>query len=144
MGFNGQRYKTECVLTAMEIWKVVMKPGKLIIKNVGVLRGLMERNYAPLLITIICEIGNEFGFRMSESWREKRHMNDLHGTVPVRAIDLTEWVYDDAPAIEHWINNRWQYDPTRPKMKVALLHATKNGVLHFHIQVSDNTRRILG
>ena len=119
-----------------------MKPGEIIIKNTDVLAGLMERNFAPLLIIIICEIANKFGFRMSESYRDKRHMNDLHGTAPVRAIDLSEWVYgDQAKDIERLINQNWIYDPGRPEKKVALLHKAKGGVFHFHIQVHQNTRR---
>jgi len=103
----------------------------------------MERNYAPLLITIICEIIDNFGIRMSESWREKKHPNDLHGTNPVRAIDISEWVYNPGQAkdIEKWINRNWAYDPNRPGMNVAWLHKAKGGVLHFHIQVHQNTRR---
>jgi len=106
----------------------------------------MERNYAPLLITIICEIIDNFGIRMSESWREKKHPNDLHGTNPVRAIDISEWVYNDGQAqdIEKWINNRWVYDPDRTRMKVAVLHKVRGGVLHFHIQVHQNTIRRAG
>jgi hypothetical protein len=120
-----------------------MKPGEIIIKDTKVLTGLMERRYDPILILIICEVAKEFGFRMSESWREKLHINDLHGTLPVRAIDLSEWVYEDGQArdIERWINSRYVYDPGRPEMKVALLHKTKTGTLHFHIQVSLRTHR---
>jgi len=120
-----------------------MKPSEIIIKDTKVLRGLMERRYDPILILIICEIAKEFGLRMSESWREKIHPNDLHGTLPVRAIDLSEWVYKEGQAkdIKRWINRRYAYDLDRPKMKVALLHKTKKGVLHFHIQVSWKTQR---
>ena len=120
-----------------------MKPGEIIIKDTEVLIGLMERNYAPILIIIICDIIKQFGARFSESYRKKRHMNDLHGTTPVRAIDLSEWVYDDGQAkdIEQWINIRWEYDYKRLKMKVALLHKVKGGIFHFHIQVHQNTRR---
>jgi hypothetical protein len=123
-----------------------MKKNEIIIKDTNVLRGLMERNYAPLLITIICEIIDNFGIRMSESWREKKHPNDLHGTNPVRAIDISEWVYNDGQAqdIEKWINNRWVYDPDRTRMKVAVLHKVRGGVLHFHIQVHQNTIRRAG
>jgi len=106
-----------------------MKPGEIIIKNTEVLTGLMERNFAPLLIIIICEIANRFGLRMSESYRIKRHRNDLHGTAPVRAIDLSEWVYNDGLAkdTERSINEYWVYDPGRPEKKVAWLHTVRTG-----------------
>jgi|APSaa5957512622_1039677.scaffolds.fasta_scaffold146787_2 hypothetical protein len=120
-----------------------MKPGKIVIKDTSVLRGLMEYNYEPLLVNIICAIADKFGLRMSESYRPKMHRNDLHGVRPVRAIDLTEWVYLEPKEIERWINDNWVYDYERPTMRVALLHKTKTGVLHFHIQVHQNTRRTL-
>ena len=63
---------------------------KIVLKNASVLRGLMERNYSPLLIDIDCYIAETYGFLMTESYREKIHRDDLHGTRPVRATDKRE------------------------------------------------------
>ncbi|MCG8638291.1 MAG: hypothetical protein MI862_01080 [Desulfobacterales bacterium] len=44
---------------------------------------------------------------MTESYREKRHMNDLHDVLPVRTVDLRSWCYvPDKKAYEimDWIN----------------------------------------
>ena len=119
-----------------------IKPGQIIVKNIEVLIGLMERRFAPLLITIISEVAKEFGILITESYRKKRHRNDLHGTIPVRALDLRYWCYSEdlAYKIEHWINSRWVYDPDRPKMVVARIHKTKTGFIHFHVQICGNTR----
>lgn len=119
-------------------------PGEIIIKDVNVLIGLMERNFFPLLIIIICEIIKKYGSVITESYREKKHKNDLHGTIPVRAIDLRFWCYETeqvAYEIMHWINRTWKYDPDRPEKLVSIIHKTKQGALHFHIQVSDKTIR---
>ncbi|MCG8642739.1 MAG: hypothetical protein MI862_23635 [Desulfobacterales bacterium] len=121
-----------------------VEPGDIIIKDVEILRGLMERRFSPLLITIICSIAEKFGLVMTESYREKRHMNDLHGVLPVRAVDLRSWCYVPeslAYEIMHWINQVWIYDPSRPDKKVAIIHRVNGGALHFHIQVHPNTVR---
>jgi hypothetical protein len=93
-----------------------MKPGDIIIKNTEVLTGLMERRFDPILIQVIVWVAKNYGLRMSESYREKQHMNDLHGTQPVRAIDLSYWVYEPETAnkISNEINNAWIYDPEGP------------------------------
>ncbi len=117
--------------------------GDIVIKDIGVLRGLMERNYSPLLIDIICAVSDEFGLVITESWREQSHPNDLHGTLPGRGIDLRSFDYksdQQAYEIEHWINKRWSYDSRRPDMKVADIHDSGQG-LHFHIQVHFYTAR---
>ena len=120
-----------------------MNPGEIIIKDHDILIGLMERRFSPLLIKIIADVAREHGLVMTESYREKRHMNDLHGTQPVRAIDLRSWCYPDKKAYEirHEINRRWQYDPRRPDKQCAIIHKVGNGGLHFHIQVHPNTMR---
>ena len=112
------------------------------IKDKEVLRGLMERRYSPILIDIICYVAHKYGFVMTESYREKKHRNDLHGTIPVRANDLREWCYPAgfAKTIKDDINAKWQYDPRRPKTKFcAKIHDVGNGI-HFHIQVHPRTR----
>ena len=120
-----------------------MKPGEIIIKNTEVLTGLMERRFDPILIQIIVWVAKNYGLRMSESYRIKKHSNDLHGTQPVRAIDLSYWVYEPEVAnrISNEINNAWIYDPGRPTMLVSLIHKVAKGQLHFHLQVSHKTRR---
>lgn len=117
-------------------------PGNIIVKDTNVLRGLMERRFVPLLVLIILDVAKEFGIVITESYRDKRHPNDLHGTQPVRAIDLRSWCYPDAMAyrIMEWINKRWVYDSSRPKKVVAWIHDSGNGI-HLHIQVHPNTQR---
>ena len=112
------------------------------IKDQSVLRGLMERRYAPVLIDIICYVAETYGFVLTESYRDKLHPNDLHGTLPVRAIDLREWCYPagQAQAIADDINKRWIYDSQRPEKVCARVHANrKTKGRHFHIQIHGST-----
>ena len=122
-----------------------MQPGKIAIKDTDVLRAIMEYRYSPLLITIICDIAKEFGVYITEAWRSKKHVGDVHGTNPGRGIDLRVRVYGNlerAKQIEATINKRWEYDHKRPEIKVADIHNSGNGI-HFHIQVHPRTRRLL-
>lgn len=116
-----------------------ISPKEIIIKDTEVLTGLMERRFSPLLIKIITHIANKWGLLMTESYREKRHMNDLHGCQPVRAIDLRSRCYEYPKEIEKEINRIWIYDPKRPHMQVAVIHKVGNGGIHFHIQVHERT-----
>ena len=119
-----------------------ISPGQIIVKDEKILRGLMERRFEPILVDIITASAREHGIVITESYREKRHMNDLHGTQPVRAVDLRSWCYPDHRAYEimHQINTRWTYDPSRQKMQCAQIHNSGQGI-HFHIQVHPATRR---
>lgn len=117
--------------------------GDIVIKDIAVLRALMERNYHPLLITIICDVAQEFGLVITESWREKRHDNDVHGVIPGRGMDLRFFCYESeqkAYNIMHWINRKWIYDPRRTEYDVAKIHDSGKGI-HFHIQAHPHTRR---
>ena len=122
-----------------------MNPGEITIKDINVLRGLFEKEYDPILIDIACYISDKYGIVITESFREKLHPGDLHGTEPkVRAFDLREWIYSPilAQEIEDDINERWIYDPKRLHMKCAWIHKNrKTKGVHFHIQTHPNTRR---
>ena len=116
-----------------------IKPGQIIIKDHNVLRAILERQYSPILIQIICDMAKDHGCVITSAYRE----NDegVHGHM--RGIDCRSWCYQDAKAwqIMGEINNRWEYDHKRPDKKCCILHKTKNGGLHLHIQVHPNTRR---
>lgn len=119
----------------------MISPGEIKIKHPSILVALMERQYSPLLIQIIADVAKEHGIVITEAWREPLHMGDVHSRM--RAVDLRSWCYPDQLAYEirHEINRRWEYDYERPDMDVAIIHKTKGGGLHFHIQVHENTRR---
>ena len=65
----------------------------------------------------------------------------VHGTLPVRGIDLRMRNESVGGAITALINSRWQYDHKRPGMTCAVLHGEGRN-LHIHIQSHPNTREI--
>jgi hypothetical protein len=118
-----------------------MKPNEIVIKDIDVLRAIMERNYDPLLITISCEVAKKYGILFTEAWREPLHSGDVHPHG--RAFDLRVRVYgslERAEQIRKWINKRWEYDFKRPEMEVSIIHDSGKG-LHFHVQTHNRTRR---
>lgn len=63
-----------------------------------------------------------------------------HETLPVRATDLRCWDDELGDRIEAWVNERWQYDPSRPHMKCCIYHENRNGNgKHLHVQSHPNT-----
>ena len=118
-----------------------MGPGKIEIKDINVLRGLMEHTFHHVLIDVQCYIAEKYGILITESYRPKRHKNDVHGTNPVRANDNRLWCYAPenlAYEIQQDVNNKWCYDPERPRKQVVIIHDTGNGI-HFHVQVHPGT-----
>ena len=86
---------------------------------------------------IILEINIEFGMQTITSL--VRFGDDgVHGTNPLRAVDERCRNDEVGFAIESWVNERYVYDPKRPKMKVCMYHDVGRGK-HLHIQVHDNT-----
>jgi hypothetical protein len=118
-----------------------MKPGEIRIKNNIVLGSLLRYSVDPTLVEIIGWLALLHGITITEGWRRQRHSNDLHGVVPVRAIDVRSWDYPDPEAVAREINETWQYDPERPEKQCCVLHDIGEG-MHLHIQVHPNTRRI--
>ena len=104
------------------------------IKNENVLVSLLQAKFAPKLIALIKWVSYIAGICITEGQRAKKHKNDLHGTVPVRAIDGRSSIYPTPGALCARINRKWLYDPSRPTMKCALYHARcpKCGKDHKH------------
>jgi hypothetical protein len=93
----------------------------------------------PDLREIMREIENEFGPQLATSLYR---IDDpgVHGTLPLRGVDLREKNYAVGRIKEAWVNNLWQYDYERPEKKVAIYHNTGSGY-HLHLQVHKNTRK---
>lgn len=108
------------------------------IKDCDVLANLMLTNYHPLLLEVLTwiHVGHEItitcGYRYNDT--------GVHGQVPCRAVDLRSTSFTNPKNVEKYINECWEYDPSRPDIQVALLHDVGQGI-HFHIQVHDRTRR---
>ena len=61
----------------------------------------------------------------------------VHGTLPVRGIDLKMRNFHFGNFLEKYINAHWVYDPKRG-LQCALLHDAGDG-LHLHLQVHKNS-----
>ena len=64
----------------------------------------------------------------------------VHGTLPLRGIDLREQGINNAKEIERFVNDLWEYDWQRQDMNCCIYHDTGQG-LHLHLQVHPNTRK---
>jgi len=117
-------------------------PKKIQIKDVHVLKALLNRRIDGRLLEIILWVAQEYGLCFTEGWRDLGRSGDVHNTDPLRAVDLRSWFYrpDVAKEIEAAINARWSYDHRRPEKNCAWIHNSGQGV-HFHVQVHPNTRR---
>ena len=110
------------------------------IKDPNVLDGMLKRRYHVTLRRLIRWILSQFrNVTFTESYRPKQHPNDLHGTNPVRAVDVRSWVYPAPQKIADRINAAWEYDYKRPEKQACKYHG-KGKNKHFHLQVHDNTR----
>ena len=122
-----------------------MTPIPIAYKDETVLRHCSVR-WHPILIDVLLWIGRftDEPIILTEGWRNapKWKPSDIHCTDPLRAFDLRSWAFHSPERIEAEINRHWTYDPDRPRLNVALLHDSGNG-LHFHIQVHDSTHLIL-
>ena len=62
----------------------------------------------------------------------------VHGTLPLRGIDLRVRVHAEGEHIEKLVNQNFKYDPKRPGKNCAKLHG-EGFNLHLHLQVHPNT-----
>lgn len=104
------------------------------------LKSLKILNIDPILIDIIHQVYETFGLSViTSAYRPKD--KGVHGTNPLRGIDLRCSDAMIGAHISNWINQRWQYDHNRPQKKVATFHNIGQGN-HLHFQVHPQTKRI--
>ena len=94
----------------------------------------IDKRLRNLVVWLEKETGLEFTitslYRIDDS--------GVHGTLPLRGIDLR--MRDEATGgmIESLVNCYWIYDPARIGKKCCFLHG-KGSNLHLHLQVHKNT-----
>lgn len=109
------------------------------IKDTNVLISLLYTRFNPKLFRVLRWWKRNFGkLVITEGFRPKKHVNDLHGVYPVRAVDLRSWIYEDPEEVARICNRTWTYDPSRPRFKVCVYHNAGSGA-HFHVQVHPMT-----
>jgi len=121
--------------------------------NKRVMQSFFSVAIHPMLFEIVYFVYQKYGkLVITSAWRSRKihpHDSGIHTIKEpyLRALDLRSSVYDDPVYVEYEINQRFQYDPKRPKMKCALFHESfdfkgKSLKKHFHLQVHDRTRQI--
>ena len=84
----------------------------------------LERRLGELVITSL--------YRINDS--------GVHGTMPLRGVDLRHKCDYQAQQIESYVNGNYVYDYQRPDMRCCLIHNVGRGK-HIHLQVHPNTIR---
>ena len=114
----------------------------IVIKSPEVLDNLLGWQYHSKLCALIKWVAENFGILITEGYRKKRHRNDVHGTIPVRAIDGRARIYKtngiDAQKVADAVNKAWVYDPDRLWLKCAVF-GDDNHQDHIHFQVHPKT-----
>ena len=106
----------------------------LAIKDYKVLRALMQHTYHPTLTALAmwCSVRHS-KFMITSAFREDKGSVHGHG----RGLDLRTnwWTESQITQIVKDVNDFWQYDWKRPKMKCAAYHDKS----HIHLKVHDRT-----
>lgn len=113
-------------------------------KNNELFRSFCTIPRHPNLIEVLLWVSHlkKMEIVVTSDFREKPiHDNDpgIHGTNPLRAIDLRSWIIRNPELVAEKINKAWIYDPNRLKFKVCVYHDIGQGH-HFHLQVCNNTK----
>ena len=96
----------------------------------------------PLLAVILEEVKERFDLTTITCARREGDRG-VHGTNPLRAIDIRCRDLGVGNRVEDWVNDLWEYDHSRPEKMVCWCHDTGQG-MHLHLQVHPKTRRRSG
>ena len=103
------------------------------------LKSLDILNLDLTLKRIVTEVYAKFGLSVITS-AYRPGDSGVHGQIPLRGIDLRCRSAAVGNYIANFVNNRYIYDPKRPKKKCALCHNTGKG-LHIHLQSHPRTSK---
>lgn len=94
------------------------------------------------LRTMVDEVEKKTGFEFTLTSLYRIGDSGVHGTLPLRGIDLRCKFAGPGATIAQFVNNRWSYDPARPHKMCCKYHRTDDGAWHLHFQTHPNTRRV--
>jgi hypothetical protein len=92
------------------------------------------------LRSIVLEVESKFEVEFTITSLYRIDDDGVHGTLPLRGIDLRCRDQAFGDMIARYINSRWVYDPNRPGKNCAWCHDTGRG-LHLHFQSHPKTKR---
>ncbi len=104
------------------------------------LKSLEVLNLDPLLAEIILTIANHFDLWTITS-AHRPGDSGVHGTSPLRGLDLRCRDMGVGEIISKYVNDRWEYDPERPEKQCCMFHQVSNRGWHLHFQVFPKSRR---
>jgi hypothetical protein len=105
-------------------WQIALYDLEFLDKKLRLVLADMESHFGGGVITSLYRIGD----------------SGVHGTLPLRGIDLRCSALEWGRAVEDYLNKRWSYDPSRPEMKICSYHNVDKG-WHLHLQVHPETLR---
>jgi hypothetical protein len=83
---------------------------------------------------------NETGLEFTGTSLYRIGDDGVHGTLPLRGVDLRARNIETGQSVVKLINDNWTYDTKRPDFKCAVLHG-KGANLHIHLQSHQNTTK---
>ena len=89
---------------------------------------------------IATEAGTHFGVEFAITSLYRISDNGVHGTLPLRGLDMRCKDKDLGLLVSKHINSRWIYDSKRPRKVCCVFHDAGSG-FHLHIQVCNKTKR---
>ncbi len=104
---------------------------------------LMQLEFIDLkLRNLATEVEDRFGEKVVTSLY-RIDDSGVHGTLPLRGIDLRCSTSRHGRAVEDWVNSRWLYDKDRLEKNCCKFHSNRsNNGYHIHLQVHENTKEI--
>lgn len=89
---------------------------------------------------VLKQVERDTGMEFTITSMHRSGDSGVHGTMPLRAVDLRCRSKTVGTELERFINSNWCYDPARPGYQVCRAHGQGNNY-HLHIQVHPNTKR---
>ena len=94
----------------------------------------------PKLRGMALDVNSHFDVEFTVTSLYRINDKGVHGTLPLRGIDLRCRESGFGKMIEDYVNKKWIYDPDRPDMKSCMFHDIGQGA-HIHLQVHPHTRK---
>ncbi len=94
----------------------------------------------PTLKQIVTELESETGLILTVTSLFRIDDEGVHGTLPLRGVDIRMRDHDIGKLVEEKINDKWCYDPARLGVQCAVFHDIGKGI-HLHLQSHPNTVR---
>ena len=110
------------------------------VKDIDVFCQLVKVPMHDKLVDVLRWLEGLYPGRMTITSPYRAGDRGVHGTIPLRGVDLRSRNYSNPAKIEEHINQVWQYDPERPELRVCVMHDAGSG-MHFHVQVHPKTAK---